>query len=88
MKDFSVRIVSKDIINGEPLATCAVTTYDNQYFATVRYNYFTNDCKAIDLIDSANIQCLFGIKNSDEYDIIISLMYVSVFDAISKEIMH
>lgn len=87
MKDFSVRIVSKDIINGEPLATCAVTTYDNRYFATVRYNYFTNDCKAIDLIDSADMQLLFGIKTLDEYDTLIALMYVSVFDTISKGIM-
>ena len=87
MNNFDVRIVSKDIINGEPLATCVVT-YGNLYFATVRYNYFTNDCKAIDLIDSADIQRLFSIKTLDKYDALIALMYVCVFDAISKEITH
>lgn len=86
MKDFDVRIVSKDIINGEPLATCVVT-HDKQYFATVRYNYFTNDCNAINLIGAADIQLLFGVKTLDDYDTLIALMYVCVFDAISKEIM-
>ena len=87
MKDFSVRIVSKDIINGEPLATCAVTTHDNRYFANVIYNFFTNACKTIDIIDLADIQLLFGIKTSVEYDTLITSMYDSVFDTILKEIM-
>ena len=87
MKIFDVQIVSKDIINAEPLATCVVTSGD-MYFATVRYNYFTNDCKAINIIEAANIQRLFGIKTLDKYDALIAHMDDCVLDAIAKKITH
>lgn len=48
MEKFDVRIVSKDIIDGAPFATCVVT-HNAQYLSTVRYNYFSEEATAIHL---------------------------------------
>lgn len=81
MKNFDVRIVSKDIINREPLATC-VLTYDNQYFATIRYNYFNNDWQRIDIINESKIKKMFNVSTMDEYETLMSSMSDDIYDAI------
>lgn len=40
MENFDVHVISKNIINGLPIATCVVT-YDNVFLAAVKYNYFS-----------------------------------------------
>lgn len=81
MINFDVRIVSKDIINGEPLATC-VLTYDNQYFETIRYNYFNYDWQRIDIINESKIKKMFNVSTMDEYDTLMSSMADDIYDAI------
>lgn len=81
MKNFDVRIVSKDIINGEPLATC-VLTYDNQYFETIRYNYFNNDWQRIDIINNSQIKKMFNISTMAEYETLMSSIADYIYDAI------
>ena len=85
MKNFDVRIVSKDIINGESLATCIVT-HNKQYFATVRYNYFNNSCEILNRINAADMQLLFGVKSLDEYSMSTESMFDEVYEAIIYDI--
>lgn len=86
MKNFDVRIVSKDIINGEPLATCVVT-YDDLYFHTVRYNYFTSRCEPTDILDPGKVYRIFNIHYSRQYDAIMTEMNEAVKEAIRKNIV-
>lgn len=49
MENFNVRIISKDIINGAPIATCVVT-HNNLFLAAIKYNYFSKELKECDFI--------------------------------------
>lgn len=88
MINFDVRIVSKDIINGEPIATCVVLTHDNQYFTTVRFNYFVKSCQMIDFSDAEteSVLCIKEITYK-HYNMLIQSIYNAVSAAISKEII-
>lgn len=53
MENFDVVIVSKDIIDGKPMASCVVT-HDNQFIATVKYDYFSAEPK----LEFLNVICI------------------------------
>lgn len=55
MENFDVVIVSKDIIDGKPMASCVVT-HDNQFIATVKYDYFSAEPK----LEFLNVICIPG----------------------------
>lgn len=86
MKNFDVRIISKDIIDGEPLATCLVT-HNGLFFAVVRYNYFTYHYTNVSIIDCGTVYKLFNIHYLTEYNALISEMYEAVTETIRKNII-
>lgn len=86
MKNFDVRIISKDIIDGQPLATCVVT-HDDLYFRTFRYNYFTSRCEPVDIIDPGKVYRIFNIHYRHDYEAIMSEMNEAVKEAIRKNIV-
>lgn len=86
MKNFDVRIVSKDIINGEPLAICVVT-HDKQYYSTVKYHYLHNHCETIDIIGTDDIYEMFNISTLCEFVPIARAINSEVREAISNDII-
>ena len=66
MNNFDVQIVSKDFINGDPIAICKVT-HDNLYYSTVKYHYLYNRCETIDITDLSDIFEWFNISSFKEF---------------------
>lgn len=68
MFDLNVRFVKNYVINGFPFASFVVTSNNNQYIASVDYNYFSNECQPIETIDGDTAKKIFNFTTyMDEY---------------------